>query len=63
MGCVNQEDVVREIENIKNSSFEFKEKIIDILFEKRDLTNYAEEYGKVAGLSENDMKGYLALCE
>ncbi|KAL4466784.1 hypothetical protein ABPG74_010381 [Tetrahymena malaccensis] len=60
---VKLEDVEKELENIKKTQFEDKQKIVEILFDKVDLKTYAEEYSKQLSLNENDKKGYLALCQ
>jgi len=59
--CVSYEEVNDLINKIKKDPFKDKERIADILF-KQDLLTFAETYSKKANLSENDHKGYLALC-
>jgi hypothetical protein len=59
--CVSYEEVNELINKIKKDPFKDKDKIADILF-KQDLLTFAETYSKKANLSENDQKGYIALC-
>ena len=58
---VPYEEVNELINKIKKNPFKDKDKIADILF-KQDLLTFAETYSKKANLSENDQKGYIALC-
>jgi len=58
---VSYEEVNELINKIKKDPFKDKDKIADILF-KQDLLTFAETYSKKANLSENDQKGYIALC-
>lgn len=60
--CVSYGEVTQLIKQIKEQNFKDKEKIAAILY-KQDLLTFAEMYSKQAGLAEDDLKGYLALCQ